>query len=206
MYYLLHIKPKTVYQLRFIFLSLAMKIVGITWTLGAGKGTVVEYMVKTMWFKHYSVRDYLEEELDKRWLEHTRDNMRELADGLRKEFGPSYVIDQMYKKASAVGADAIIESIRCIGEIDKLRRYADFFLLWVNAARKMRYESVIERWSSTDDVTYEQFCEQEDKEIHTTNPYEMNLVWCLERANIVIKNDGTVEQLYMEIERVFSGE
>lgn len=183
-----------------------MKIVGITWTLGAWKGTVVEYMIKNMWFKHYSVRDYLEEELDKHWLEHTRDNMRELADGLRKEHGPSYVIDQMYKKAAAQWTDAIIESIRNIWEIEKLRCYSDFFLLWVNAARKTRYERIVKRWSSTDNVTYEQFCEQEDKEIHTSNPYEMNLVGCLERANAVIKNDWTVEQLHMEIERTFSGE
>ena len=178
-----------------------MRIIGITWTVGAGKWTVVEYMVKNMWFTHFSVRSFLEAELDKLWLPHDRDQLRILADGLRKQHWPSYVIDQMYKKAESMGVDAIIESIRCIWEIDKLRQYKDFFLLWVDADRKTRYERVFLRWSVTDNITYEKFIEQENKEIHTTNPYEMNLVWCLELADEVIRNDGTTEQLYLEVER-----
>ncbi len=181
-----------------------MHIVWITWTVWAGKWTVVDYLVKEKWYTHYSVRSFLEEELDRRWLEHTRDEMRILADGLRKEHWPSYVIDQMYKKAVKNWTNAIIESIRNIWEIDKLRQYENFFLLWVDADRKTRYERVFERWNSTDNVTFDEFVAQEDKEIHTTNPYEMNLVGCLALADEVVMNDGTVEQLYMEIERIFS--
>lgn len=181
-----------------------MRIVWITWTVGAWKGTVVEYMVKTMWFTHFSVRSYLESQLDALWLPHDRDQLRILADGLRKQYWPSYVIDQMYKKAVEMWVDAIIESIRCVWEVDKLRQYKDFFLLWVDADRKTRYDRIFLRWSSTDDVTYEQFIEQENKEIHTKNPYEMNLVWCLERADVVIINDGTPEQLYLEVVRAMN--
>jgi len=36
-----------------------MLIIGITGTLGAGKGTIVEYLVKNKNFKHYSVSGYL---------------------------------------------------------------------------------------------------------------------------------------------------
>lgn len=183
-----------------------MRIVWITWTVGAGKWTVVEYMVKNMWFTHFSVRNYLESQLDDLWLPHDRDQLRILADGLRKQYWPSYVIDQMYKQAEAMWVDAIIESIRCVWEVDKLRQYKNFFLLWVDADRKTRYERIFLRWSSTDDVTYEQFIEQENKEIHTKNPYEMNLVWCLELADEVIRNDGTPEQLYLEVVRAMMWE
>ena len=56
-------------------------IVGITGTLGAGKGTIVEYL-KTKGYIHLSVREYLISELQKRNLEINRDNLRELANNL----------------------------------------------------------------------------------------------------------------------------
>ena len=38
-----------------------MIIIGITGTLGAGKGTIVDYLCKKRGFLHYSVREFLEE-------------------------------------------------------------------------------------------------------------------------------------------------
>ena len=40
-----------------------MLIIGITGTLGAGKGTVVEYLVEKKGFDHYSVRAFLLKEI-----------------------------------------------------------------------------------------------------------------------------------------------
>ena len=42
-----------------------MIIIGITGTLGAGKGTIVDYLVKEEGFDHYSVRGFLLEEMKK---------------------------------------------------------------------------------------------------------------------------------------------
>lgn len=176
----------------------------ITGTVGAGKGTVVQYMVSTMWYVHFSASWFICDELERLGQELTRDNMRMLADGLRKEHGPSYIVDQLYKQAAILWKNAIIESIRCVGEVQKLRQYSDFFLLWVNADKKIRYDRIVKRWLVKDDVTYDQFVEQENKEIHTKNPYEMNLVGCLELADIIIYNDGTPEQLYLEVERALA--
>ena len=43
-------------------------IIGITGTLGAGKGTIASYLVKEKGFKHFSVREFLNKELQKRKL------------------------------------------------------------------------------------------------------------------------------------------
>ena len=45
-----------------------MVIIGITGTLGAGKGTIVDYLVNKKSFYHYSVSGYLKEELQKQLL------------------------------------------------------------------------------------------------------------------------------------------
>ncbi|MBR5146904.1 MAG: AAA family ATPase, partial [Bacteroidales bacterium] len=46
-----------------------MNIIGITGTIGAGKGTIVDYLVKEKGYVHYSVREFLAEEVKKRGLE-----------------------------------------------------------------------------------------------------------------------------------------
>jgi dephospho-CoA kinase len=68
-----------------------MKIIGITGPAAAGKWTVVEYL-KELWFSHYSASGFLTQELEKQGKEVNRDTMRELADSLRAQYGPSYVI------------------------------------------------------------------------------------------------------------------
>jgi dephospho-CoA kinase len=91
-----------------------MKIIGITGTNASGKGTIVDYLVKNMNFTHYSVRSFLIQELEKRNLPLDRDHMRELGNELRANYGPSYIIEQLYLQAKEKGGNAIIESIRAV--------------------------------------------------------------------------------------------
>ena len=46
-----------------------MNIIGITGTIGAGKGTIVDYLVKEKGYVHYSVRAFIAEEIQRRGLE-----------------------------------------------------------------------------------------------------------------------------------------
>ena len=46
-----------------------MRIIGITGTMGAGKGTVVEYLVAKHGFKHYSARSVLNEMIQEKKME-----------------------------------------------------------------------------------------------------------------------------------------
>ncbi len=43
-----------------------MIVIGITGMLGAGKGTVVEYLIRKHGYAHYSVREFLIEEVKKK--------------------------------------------------------------------------------------------------------------------------------------------
>ena len=82
-------------------------IIGITGTTGAGKGTIVEYLLN-LGFKHYSVRSYLEEILKLRGLEIIRDNLIDLANELRAKNSPSFIIEKLYEQAEKNGGDSII--------------------------------------------------------------------------------------------------
>jgi dephospho-CoA kinase len=179
-----------------------MLIIGITGTLGAGKGTVVEYLVETKGFIHYSVRAYLLGEIRRRSMPENRDSMVVVANELRQVHGPSYVTDQLYYEAARVGKRCIIESIRTPGEIDSLRAKGSFFLFAVDADPKLRYERIVERSSETDKITYSTFIDNENREMSATDPNKQNLKACIGQADFVLKNDGSREELFREVEKV----
>jgi len=116
-----------------------MRVIGITGTLGAGKGAVVDYLISKCGFKHYSVRAHLTTIIERRGLPLNRDSMVQVANELRKEHSPAYLVEQLLSTAKAQGGDAIIESIRTPGEVARLRT-AGAQLFAVDADAKLRYE------------------------------------------------------------------
>jgi dephospho-CoA kinase len=181
-----------------------MIIIGITGTLGAGKGTIVEYLVDKKGFVHYSVRAYLLEKIRKKGLPENRDSMFNLANELRAGYGPSYVTDQLYDQALVVGKNCVIESIRTPGEIDSLRAKGHFFLLAVDADRELRYQRILLRQSETDRVSYKTFLDNEERELNTTDPNKQNIRKCLKMADFILLNNGTKKDLIIQLDKVLN--
>jgi dephospho-CoA kinase len=178
-------------------------IIGITGTLGAGKGTVVEYLVKHKGFTHYSVRDFLKREIIEREMPVDRDSMVIVANDLRHTYGASCITDRLYKQAVLHGGDAIIESIRAVGEIESLREKGAFILWAIDASPEVRYRRIVERASETDHINYETFLENEKREMASTDPDKQNIAACMALADMTLRNDGTVEEFYKEIDKVW---
>ena len=179
-----------------------MNIIGITGTLGAGKGTIVDYLVKEKGYVHYSVRSFIAEEIQRRGLEVNRDTLTMVGNDLRALHSPSYIATQLYERAFATGKNAVIESIRAIGEVNALRSKGNFFLFAVDADQKTRYQRIIERKSETDAVSYETFIANEEREMNSDDPNKQNIAACIKEANFVFKNDGTIEDLHKKVEEV----
>lgn len=179
-----------------------MKVIGITGTLGAGKGTIVDYLKEVKGFFHFSVRDFLVKEIEKRELPVNRDSMTMVANMLREAHGPSYITDCLFEEAVSLGSDCVIESIRTPGEIASLRRKTGFVLLAVDANPRLRYERILARKSATDAVSFETFKANEAREMHTTDPNHQNLAACIAQADFVLHNDGNLHSLHEQIELI----
>lgn len=178
-------------------------IIGITGTIGAGKGVVVDYLVKEKNFKHYSSRDFITLEIMRRGLSFNRPTMQSVANELRQQYGPAYIIKSLYARAAANGGNAVIESIRAIGEAQYLQERG-VRLLAVDADRKLRYERITHRASETDHITFDEFCKQEDREMGNTEPWDMNIAAVMQLADFRIENKGTLEQLHGTIDNLFT--
>ena len=187
-----------------LFFSNVMKIIGITGTLGAGKGTIVDYMKEHYGYRHYSVRGYLIEEAQRRGMELNRDTFVVVANDLRATHCPSYITDQLYLQAAEAGENAIIESVRTPGEVESLRQHEHFLLFGVDADPKIRYERIVGRGSETDHVSFETFLENEEREMTSDDPNHQNLGRCMQMADYVFMNNEGFEELYAQVEEVIS--
>lgn len=179
-----------------------MLIIGITGTLGAGKGTIVNYLTGKKGFAHYSVRAYITEEILRQKLTVDRDNMVSIANELRAAHSPSYIVEQLYEQALGSQKNCIIESIRTPGEVDTLKTKGNFYLFAVDAPAEIRYQRITQRASETDNVSFETFIENEKREMQSADPNKQNISRCIEMADFIFENYGSIEELQEKVDAV----
>jgi dephospho-CoA kinase len=179
-----------------------MIIIGITGTLGAGKGTIVE-ILKEKGFAHFSARDFIIERIKEEHLEINRDSLTTIGNLLRQEHSPSYIIESLYNKAKASEKNSVIESIRNPMEVEFLRQKGDFVLIAVDAHMEKRYKRIVKRQSLTDNVSFETFKQNEEREMQSKDKNSQNLRVCIEKADFLVDNSGTIEELKDKIEDIW---
>jgi dephospho-CoA kinase len=174
-------------------------LIGITGTNGSGKGAVVEYLVGQKGFSRYSARTIILEEMNSRHLPVTRAHMRDVANDLRKEHGTAYIIERLYELAKD-DEKAVVESIRTIGEAEFLKE-KKAVLFAVDADRKIRYERVANKEGyEMSHMSFDDFCMIEDREMASSDPWDMNVFGVMQLSDAHILNNGSVEELHAQID------
>lgn len=178
-------------------------IIGVTGTNGAGKGTVVDYLVQKG-FKHYSARELITEEIKKRGLSIDRNTMRLVGNDLREKNGADYIDRTFIADAEKNGfKDIVIESIRNVSSAQKLKERGAT-LLAVDADRKIRYGRAVLRGSETDKVDFDTWVAQEEAEWDNTATHDMNVPAVMKMADYTLHNDGTLEELHKQVDEVLA--
>lgn len=179
-------------------------IIGITGTDGSGKGTIVDYLVTKLGFVHYSSRDLIMHEVVKRGLEPSRANARIIGNALRAEFGVGVIVKKALEKIEENKVEnAVIESIRAVGEVEVLKQ-AEGILLAIDAPAELRYERIVGRGSDTDKVSFADFQKHEALEMNDPDPNGMQKAKVIQMADYTIFNDCTIPELHLVIDEFLS--
>lgn len=178
-----------------------MIVIGITGTIGAGKGTIVKYLVNKKGFKHFSVRNYLLQMLKKQCVFPDRNAMVNLANELRMKFGNAYIIQKLYEEVIKQNDNAVIESIRHPDEVNFLKKNcSNFYLFSVDASQIIRYNRILQRQSSTDFISFERFVEEDKREFYGGPDASQNIEACMRLSDFHFINDDTIDKLYEQVE------
>ncbi|HEU4677112.1 MAG TPA: AAA family ATPase [Candidatus Paceibacterota bacterium] len=173
-------------------------IIGIAGSFGAGKGAVVDYL-KKKGFTHYSASAFITEELTRLGMPVNRDSMIEVGNRLRKEHGPAYIIETLYDDAKKAGGDAVIESLRAVAEVRKLKELGAV-VIGVDAAPEVRYERAVSRGSEKDKVSFEHWLTQERQESNPDDPTKQDIWGALKEADHLIENNGSIGDLHRTVD------
>ncbi len=180
-----------------------MLVVGITGTLGAGKGTVVE-ILKEKGFVHYSARDYLRKRVEALGLKADRDSFTAVANAIREKEGGDFIAKGLLEIAKKDGRNCIIESIRNVKEVEFLRKNCNFILLCIDADIKIRYQRIVLRNSETDKVSFRTFVENEQREFSSSDTNKQNLGLVMQMADYTLDNGKDIEFLHSQVEDVYN--
>lgn len=182
-----------------------VNIIGITGMNGAGKTTVADILRKQFYVGYYEVRKFIECERVRRGLPEGRDSLVFVANDLRQKHGADYIMKSLAQKAEKDRGcnPSIIESIRCLGEVEALsERYGDkFVLVGVDASIEIRYPRVLARESQTDKIDFDTFRQHEAREMCQEDPWKQNLRGCMDlvQRQFLVLNDNSEKHLRQQI-------
>jgi dCMP deaminase len=171
------------------------RLVGLTGTNGAGKGEVAAHFVRKG-YAYHSLSDVLRRELEARGEPVSRDSLIRIGNALRAAEGADVLARRVM---AAVAGPSVIDSIRNPEEIAFLRRQEGFILLAVDAPVEARYERVRRRGRDESARTLDEFVAKEREEMEGS-PTGQRLRLCLELADALLVNDGTLESLRRKLE------
>lgn len=177
-------------------------IIGITGTNGAGKGTIAEFL-KQKGFKHYSVRDFLIEQIQERGLPVNRDSMVIVANQIREINSSSYIIEKLFEMAKKQGGNSVIESVRTEGEA-KAIKLSGGYLIAIDAIPSIRYVRITTRKNETDNISYEKFLEDENREMMSEDTNKQNISKCIELADFLATNNSDFASLFKQVENIYN--
>jgi dCMP deaminase len=177
-------------------------IIGLTGKNGAGKTAVLEYLQRRG-FEAYSLSDEIREEIRIRGQQVTREVLIDVGNELREKFGPGILAMRVLRNLES-NHNYVIDSIRNPSEVQVLKRRGDFTLLAVEADVYIRFERSRHRDREGAAQTLQQFKEEEARELDSDNPANQQLHATRQKADLVVTNDGTLEDLHRQLDKLLS--
>ncbi len=174
-------------------------IIGLVGEIACGKGVVVDYLVKKYHASSYRYSRILRDILDRVYQDQSRENMTNTSNWLRKTFGQD-ILSRTLARDIAQDKNKLIvfDGIRRLPELNIFKKIAGFTLIKIVGDPRIRFQRLLKRNENPGDnrKTFEQFL-KDQKDI---SDFEIPEV--MKRANYEINNDGSLEDLHKQIDKL----
>ncbi len=174
-------------------------VLGLAGEMASGKGTVSEHLAKTCNTSQHRFSTMLRDVLDRLHLEQSRDNLQHLSTMIRKTYGEDTLARVMAEDVKNDDSEVVVvDGVRRLDDIKYLKELPEFKLVYIDVDLATRYERIIQRDENIDDQgkTFEQFVEESKSEA------ELQIAGLKEFADIVIDNNGTVDELHAQVDKM----
>ena len=136
-----------------------MIYIGVVGQIAAGKGVLVEYLVKKFNFISFSLSTIVHKEIENRKIkDFTRETMQEVGNGLRCEYGDDILARRTIERLNEEKNDrVVIEGIRNPGEIEFFKKNPSFILIGIKTKKKLRFKRSLQRAKPWDPKNWKDF-------------------------------------------------
>jgi dephospho-CoA kinase len=164
---------------------------------GSGKGAFRK-AVQKMGYPVVIMGDIVREEVKRRNLKPTSENLGKTMLNLRELDGPAAVAKRCIPKLKkATGRIVVVDGVRSLAEVEEFKKhFPDFVLIAIHASPETRYQRLFRRKRSDDPTNWETFMERDRRELG------VGMGAVIAAADHTIVNTGTLAQLKTEIGRV----
>ncbi len=177
-------------------------IIGITGWFASGKDTACEYLEERGFIK-ISLSDIIREYCSKEGQEHSRENLQKMGNLLREKNGPDFLaLEALRRMQKNADSDYVIPSIRQPAEVNVFRRDPSFQLWEIYAPAKVRYQRLINRARTEDEVnmSYDEFIQKEELE-KSSDPNSQQVDKVIQMADYKIDNSKDKKSLLILVDK-----
>lgn len=174
-------------------------IIGIVGEIASGKTTVTDYLKEKYKAVSFRFSDILRDILLRLHLPAERQNMQQLSSALRTYFSEDLLSKVLTEDVRMAENPVIItEGIRRPSDIEYLKDLEGFVLIALKTDERTRFDRLTKRSENPDDQqkTWEEF--QKDNSAEA----EQKIKDIAAIANYTIENNGDLENLHMQIDKV----
>lgn len=174
-------------------------ILGLAGEICSGKGTIVKYLTERHSAASYRFSTMLRDLLNRLYLPASRENMQNISTAVRQCLGEDIMAKVIAEDVKNDKNNIIIvDGVRRLADIKYLKEIPGFKLAQITAGQETRYQRLILRKENPGDEnkTYEEFLADHKNEADAQVPIVMA------QADLEITNNGSLEDLYKQIDQI----
>lgn len=167
--------------------------------MSCGKGTASKYVAEKYSGSYHRFSTMLRDLARRMYIEENRDDLQKISTFFRQNFGEDIMSKVIYNDVKKDKHEiVVIDGVRRIMDIRYLKDLPGFKLIYIEAEMAKRYERITKRRENTDDAikTFEEFKRDHEQES------ELQIEGLKDKADFVLDNNGTVEELYAQIDEI----